>query len=292
MTQSNPIIDWALIIFDSRFMASIDAMAAKRFVQPVLAEEATTAIIEGLSANNWQRLTGFGGKSQPSTYAYTVASRVMEDFARKKFGRPRPPQWLQEMGQVWITLWRMLCLERQWPQMIVQKLAGDYQQGLLDDIMQTIKQRIPRCGEPGFSQCCTTELGLDELPDDNGQSLNASMEHAQTQHALALLGDLMAQGSASDNNDTTQNREAKSQLWPSNANDALLQLQQQLQLSEDDKLLLSLNYEDGLSSRKIADLLNTSAATVQRRLHHVREQLAQALTEMGLTELPALEDEA
>ncbi len=97
-------VDWAAIILSERFMASLDAMAAKRFVQPALAEEATTAMIEALSADHWQRLQGFAGKSQASTYAYTVASRVMEDFARKKFGRPRPPLWLQEMGQAWVQL--------------------------------------------------------------------------------------------------------------------------------------------------------------------------------------------
>jgi RNA polymerase sigma factor (sigma-70 family) len=273
--SSNLTVDWPQIIFDPTFMARMDAMAAKRFVQPVVAQEAATAMLEALAENDWQRLRCFSGKSQPSTFAYTVASRAMEDFARQKFGRPRPPSWLQELGSGWVKVWYMLCLERQWPELIKQKLADDFQEGWLERAMSTIKQRLPRCGEPGFGEMCVSELGLEEFPDDQGHSFDAGLEEAQRSSALALLCELLS-----------HRDEAVGGACPSNADmeGATLfeTLREKMALSDDDRLWLTLSYEDGLSSRKIAELVGASAATVQRRLNVIRSELADALAALGL----------
>lgn len=266
--------DWPSVVFDPAFMAGLDRMAAKRFVQPALAEEAVTAMIEVLSEDEWQRLRAFSGKSLPSTFAYSVAGRAMEDFARRRFGRPRAPAWLQELGHAWIKLWHMLCLERQWPEAIKNRLAQDFQDGLIEQAIRTIKQKIPRCGEPGFAECCATDLGLEQLPDDQGASLTESLRQVQRSRALLLLGQLLGQPEAPLN-------EAKTEACPSNMEEALDNIDMLLSLSDDDRLLLSLSYEDGLSSRKIAELLGTSAATVQRRLQGIRTELQACLQQLG-----------
>lgn len=266
-------IDWPTVVFHPAFMAGLDRMAAKRFVQPALAEEATTAILDGLSEQSWQRLKSFTGKSSPSTFAYTVAGRLMEDFARRKFGRPRPPLWLQEQGQAWVRLWHMLCLERQWPETIQQKLAADFQDGFIAEAIRTIKQKIPRCGEPGFAECCMTELGLEQLPDDQGTALETGLRQTQRANALTLLGQLLTPAAATQLS------------CPSNAMEALESLDASLALSEDDRLLLSLSYEDGLSSRKVAEMLDTSPASVQRRLQAIRDRLRVALQAMGVDDI-------
>ncbi|KAA1172811.1 sigma-70 family RNA polymerase sigma factor [Marinobacter salinexigens] len=271
--------DWSSVIFDPAFMAGLERMAAKRFVQPGLKDEAVTAMIEALSEDDWQCFQSFTGKSQPSTFAYSIASRAMEDFARRRFGRPRPPAWLQELGHAWVKLWHMLCLERQWPETIKTRLAKDFQEGLIEQVIRTIKQKIPRCGEPGFAECCTTELGLEQLPDDQGASLNASLRHAQRARAMALLSQLLGQSETSE------------QMCPSNTEEALDDIDTLLSLSADDRLLLSLSYEDGLSSRKIAELLDISAATVQRRLQGIRAELQDCLQQLGIDGVTDLESE-
>lgn len=276
--------NWPSVVFDPAFMAGLDRMAAKRFVQPALAEEAVTAMIEALSENDWQRLLAFSGKSQPSTFAYSVAGRAMEDFARRRFGRPRPPAWLQELGHAWVRLWHMLCLERQWPEAIKNRLVEDFQEGLIDQAIRTIKQKIPRCGEPGFSECCTTELGLEQLPDDQGRTLTASLHQAQRSRALELLGQLLGPPEE-------QPGASQPTACPSNPEEALDTIDTLLSLNEDDRLLLSLSYEDGLSSRKIAEILGTSAATVQRRLQTIRAELQGCLQQLGFDEATALEAE-
>ncbi|MBJ6136981.1 RNA polymerase sigma factor [Marinobacter litoralis] len=268
--ESGGSTDWSSVVFDPAFMAGLERMAAKRFVQPGLKDEAVTAMIEVLSEDHWHCLQSFNGKSQPSTFAYAIASRAMEDFARRRFGRPRPPAWLQELGHAWVKLWHMLCLERQWPETIIARLANDFQEGLVKQIVRTIKERIPRCGEPGFAECCATELGLEQLPDDQGASLNASLRRAQRSRALALLGQLLGHSGASH------------EICPSHTEETLDNIDTLLSLSEDDRLLLSLSYEDGLSSRRIAELLDTSPATVQRRLQGIRAELHRVLRQLGL----------
>lgn len=273
--MSSTGVDWPSVIFDPAFMSGLDRMAAKRFVQPVLAEEATTAMLEALGENDWQRLASFSGKSSPATFAYAVAGRAMEDFARRRFGRPRPPRWLQELGQGWVRVWQMLCLERQWPEVIQTRLAADFQDGLLAEAIRTIKQKIPRCGEPGFSECCTTELGLEQLPDDQGETLDGTLHQAQSRYAQELLGQLLSAN------------EAEAQPRPSEDSEAELttmleNIEVSLDLSEEDKLLLSLSYEDGLSSRKVAELVELSPATVQRRLQDIRARLRASLHGIGL----------
>ncbi len=267
-------VDWPAIIFDPAFMAGLERMAARRFVQPVLAEEACTAMLESLSDGDWAALKAFSGKSAPATFAYSVAGRAMEDYARRKFGRPRPPQWLQALGQAWVRLWRMLCLERQWPETIQARLADEFQDALIPDAIREIKRRIPRCGEPGFAECCVTELGLDTLPEDNGASMDAGFADAQRQHALTLMSVLLQR----------QPGEAPAPRCPSNEEEALSQLVASMSLSADDRLLLALHYEDGLASRRIAELTGSSPATVQRRLQNLRERLQAVLSEMGMTD--------
>eukprot|EP00003_Mantamonas_plastica_P020825 TRINITY_DN3359_c0_g3_i1.p1 TRINITY_DN3359_c0_g3~~TRINITY_DN3359_c0_g3_i1.p1 ORF type:complete len:286 (+),score=16.11 TRINITY_DN3359_c0_g3_i1:2632-3489(+) len=271
--------DWPTVVLNPAFMAGLDRMAAKRFVQPALKEEAVTAMIEALSENHWACFQNFTGKSQPSTFAYSIAGRAMEDFARRRFGRPRPPAWLQELGHAWVRLWHMLCLERQWPDAIKNRLATDFQNGLIEQAIRTIKQKIPRCGEPGFAECCTTELGLEQLPDDHGSSLIASLRNTQRSKALAVLGQLLGQS------------DAAGAVCPSNAEEALDSINTRLSLSENDRLLLSLSYEDGLSSRKIAELLDLSAATVQRRLQSIRAELQASLKQMGVDDAIDMEAE-
>jgi hypothetical protein len=90
----------------------INRLANRRFTSDVIAEEAALFVINGLEDNNWQRLRDFSGNASLATYLSTLTYRLLEDFARKKFGRLRPPLWIQNLGGVWALLFRFLCQER------------------------------------------------------------------------------------------------------------------------------------------------------------------------------------
>ena len=90
----------------------VNRLAARRFQQQETAEEAALYVLETLSQDNWKRLQDFSGKSKFTTYFTTVVYRLLEDYSRKRFGRVSPPQWIKRLGSFWITLYRLLCLER------------------------------------------------------------------------------------------------------------------------------------------------------------------------------------
>ena len=90
----------------------INRMAGRRFQQAVLAEEAALFVMDGLARDDWQRLQAFTGRATLATYVGALTLRLLEDFARIRFGRVKPPLWIQRLGGIWLTLFRLLCLER------------------------------------------------------------------------------------------------------------------------------------------------------------------------------------
>ena len=266
--------DWSQILLSPDWLAKLDRMAARRFVQPALAEEAVNEALDKLSHDNWAKLSSYSGKSAPETFALSVAGRVFEDFSRSRFGRPRPPAWLQREGNLWVQLWRMLCLERQWPDAITLRLKEDHSADLLTNIMKTIKQRIPRCGEPGFSECTVSELGLDRDPETSAPCINHELQQENTDACMELLGELLnSREGASESDDC-----------PSNPldQDNFMQFQESLGLQPEDRLILALTYEDGLSSRAVGEITGTNASQVQRQLKRIQSELANALLERGV----------
>lgn len=87
-------------------------MAARRFGQGVVAEEAALAVIDGLRADNWRRMRGYNEQAVLTTFIRVLTARLLEDFARKRFGRSRPPLWVKTFGGIWSILFTALCLER------------------------------------------------------------------------------------------------------------------------------------------------------------------------------------
>lgn len=270
------LCDWPEIILTQEFMALLSQVANKRFTKESLADEAVTYALEALSKDDWVKLKDFNGDSKPTTYALSIATRLFEDFSRKRFGRPRPPSWLKELGQGWIKLWRMLCLERQWPETIKQKLSDDYALDELVIRMSEIKRRLPNCGAPGFAECSISELGLDDGPDTEeclitdyhtlDEAVNSSIQNKANELMSAIL-----HSSSLQNNDCPSNSLSELELTPDD-----------LGFSEEDCLLITLCYEDGLSSRKISALIDQSPSYIQRRLRTLRGILAERLTSLGI----------
>lgn len=267
--------DWPNVILSQSFMRQMSSMAYKRFTKESLAEEAISFSLDALSLNNWGKLKDFSGSSKPSTYALSITARLYEDFSRKRFGRPRPPTWLQEHGQGWVTLWRMMCLERQWPESIINKLKTDYDLETLRGRMIEINSRLPNCGAAGFAECSISELGLDSGPD-SADALSGSyfsMDQELNEHiksnALTLLSNILEGG------------KTISSGCPSKETEVYKSACDALALSEEDSLLITLAYEDGLSSRKISELIGQSPSYVQRQLKNIRLSLATVLADLG-----------
>lgn len=145
MTKSFSV-DWSGLVMGD-WLSRLDRMALKRFGRQVIADEAVNHVLERLSADNWAALDGYGGKSRPMSYLNVVAANFLEEFARSKFGRPRPPVWLKRNGHLWVSIWRQVCLERQLTgQVIFNRTSDDCSRAYIEDIIRVIKARMPWCG--------------------------------------------------------------------------------------------------------------------------------------------------
>jgi len=153
--NSNPAsgINWQDHLYNPKLMARFEMLAAKRFGgESSLAEEAYTEAISRLADPKWQqnKLQGYKGIASPSSFLTAIYKTLLEDFSRKKFGRPRPPAWLQRLGNLWVRVFKMLCLERHEPETIVDRLChekGETRQYTVFEAIETIKERIPSCGQ-------------------------------------------------------------------------------------------------------------------------------------------------
>lgn len=121
-------MDWRRVIFNSSggMFQHLDALARRRFpVDPGVAEEAFNAVLDALSRDDWSRLARFDGRGSAEGYLVRTFSHALEDFARQRFGRPRPPATIARRGGVWLRIYQALIVERGLEPTIADALAAD-----------------------------------------------------------------------------------------------------------------------------------------------------------------------
>ena len=252
------------------YWTRINAQTVRRFGPGPLAEEAALAVIDGLAADNWQRVRAYGGQASFSTFILTVSARLAEDFARKRFGRVRPPLWLQAFGGFWLKLFQLLCVERSGLNDAVERVA---QQGLAEEkaAIETaayeLLARIPDCG---------TERGREVM-------------FAEEEEPLA---EISATGPG-DTLESCQRREVFQAVFQlvvgqeqRPVDEALLRKYHELKISlqPEERLLLKLCYQDGLAVTEAGAMLGMNRFQAHGRLRRLLQRLRITFEQCGLAE--------
>lgn len=276
-----PTIDWKTIVMRPEWIARLDAMAARRFGAGGLAEEATTYVIDQLSADHWSIFNSFAGHAKPETYLNTLAANFIEEFSRKRFGRPRPPSWLQSKGETWILVWRMLCLERQHPESIINVFIGRgvAKEAAVRDMLQTIKSRLPQCGEQ------VREIAHPAPDEDVGtQEQNVTAQQASTQpeqqlddlyteDLLQLMSFLI--GDAAQAQQLLQ--QVKIPAYVATWKEKLDHFRNNIRLADEEIIILRMYYCDELNFNVIAQALGLQShlpgRIAKRAIKKINEQL-------------------
>lgn len=284
-------MDWPQIVFQAAWLKKLDHLAQRRFTQVGLAEEASTYVLERLSEDDWAACKQYQGKAQANTYLQTLSHNFLEEFSRKRFGRPRPPQWLQREGELWVRIWKMVCLERQLLPAVVDRLTADQQrdQEYIHNIARTIKARLPWCGDsarevPGHCFDC----------NHNNNSPSASTEQRLAQHdiedTLQLIHELLLSDNCPSDVVITQERTfmINQAQWQ--------QIQAALKLSPEERLLLKMVYQEGLKLNVVATALDMPSYQPGRTLKVLQQRIYQAFNDAGvdmknLSELETLNQE-
>lgn len=271
MTQPN----WHEIVFDANWLLRLDALASRRFVDSVAAEEATTYVIEQLSANEWARCRRYTGTASPTTYLHSLAANLIEEFSRKRYGRPRPPAWLVRQGEMWVALWQRICLERDLVPQVVDRLcsSGEYSKTSILGIIRCIKARLPWCGSS------TLPVPIEYI-DDNGSpwditdallasdNLEENIRREDTEDTLAIIAALLHGDDEISLGFSTQQLE---------------KLQHDLQLDSEDILMLRMHYRDGLSFSAIARAMCVPNHRPARQIRKILAAIQESLEQFGIT---------
>jgi hypothetical protein len=283
------VIDWRKLVLDDNALGLqlIDSLAQRRFNPGVLAEEAATYVIERLADNNWKRCSQFKGNSQANTYLRSLIVNLLEEFSRTRFGRQRPPAWLKRQGELWIKLWKQLCLERQpLPELLHRyEQTGLYQSGWIEQVVRVIKARIPSCGAYHFNV-----HNMDDIPNLASSFIdNQAIETpedclckyqfellAETEVFLVLRAVLQEQPSSEI---FSEDSAKKLNTDVGNADDKLTQLREALVLSDEEIVILRMIYADGLSKNAVSRALGLpshhAGMIANKAMNRIRNAVAQ-----------------
>ncbi|MDX1452596.1 MAG: hypothetical protein R3183_08550 [Oleiphilaceae bacterium] len=291
MKESGSEPNWAELVFAPEFMAAINKLAVKRFGQGSLAEEAGTYVIEYLSQDDWQKCQTYQGKSQLKTFLYTLSSNAIEEFSRKRFGRPRPPSWLQDLGESWIKLWRSLCLERQPLAALVDRFCqrGFREPEAVQQAARVIKARIPTCGQSNRD----TELAddINQLSDvQQAEAAQCDSEQPEFENPFHAELFMMISAVCNEhvcNDDFKGEGSARFDRLANTQQSKLDKLKQALTLKDQEKIMLRMIYVEGLSKSATSKALGLPAHQAGRIVNEAMTRIGEALRQCGL-ELDAL----
>ena len=249
----------------SKNLPLIDRLASRRFADPVLAEEAALFVLEKLQADESRQLQGYNGKSRFSSYLAVVTSRLLEDFSRQRFGRLRPPAWLQRLGSLWLSLYRLLCLQRHsLPEAVeIMVLHHSLARQRSEEMAQTILGKIPQCGQQQGSR---SGLQAEEQahPDPGPEQEKEETEQLQAMTLLYQL--IMGKPTSSDS----------SAFFT-----ALTSLD--FQLSGQESLLLKLCFTENKKVSEASRLLGLTVHQAHGRLRRSLAKIRRTIDQAGLT---------
>jgi len=240
-------MDWQEFLFhpEHNWLTRFDKMARKRFSKTEFAEDAVNQIIKQFSADNWSALGDINQQKSPAAYLSTLFRNRLEDIARKRFGRPRAPKWLKDLGGIWMTVYKRLCLERQTPKSIVFAFEEQSDSELIDSMITTIKTKHPKCGT---ADCQEISLESHQEQHQAFEPVDETTNNNQEQLLLALS---MFCGLS----------EEDAMALKSSAS-----FFKDLDLSAEQQLVLKLIYQQGLKISQVSRMLNTPDHKI-RKLH-------------------------
>lgn len=274
MGGSSQTVDWSSLVL-SDWINRLDRMALKRFGQQVIADEAVNHVLEQLAANNWAVLDGYQNRAQPKTYLNVVATHLLEEFSRKKFGRPRPPQWLKRNGHLWVSIWKQLCLERQQnSQVIFNWLSAERSRDYIESIVSAIKARVPWCGVkteevPTSALARDDEQGDFEIVDQR----SADPEPQDTlEELLLVIRLLLISETALPGIDALQLQRVRS---------VTKALNDELKLSVEERLVMKMVFIDRIKHKLVAEGLGLKPYQLSKRLSALYARLREAIEKTG-----------
>lgn len=254
----------------------IDRLAAKKFPDTSLAEEASMYVLEKLEQDNWQRVRKFEDKAKFSTFLAVLAKRLLEDFSRKKFGRARPPAWVKRLGGLWMEVFRRLCMERlSLPDTVatLRSEAPTRSSSEIEEVAHTILLKISTCGDQRGRETLVENENFDH-PDHFESHSKASIEDVLQERDERLLLDAISREFLEENKDGTSLHVGVKRLQ-----------QIGIILNPEERLLLRLRFSEGMTFAATGRLLGMSEQQTRRKIKDLLVMLRDKFTLAGVDDI-------
>jgi len=246
-------------------LGTISRLATRRFTSPALAGEAVLHVLDALEKDNWQRVRDHAGPGPFAIYLASLSWRLMEDFARRRFGRRRPPLWIRALGGIHALLFRLLCLERLDLNAAVELVAQRQ-----ESPTGTRSRRRPGPSSTGSSTAAPTRPSRSTSPRPT----------TAVRITVPSIASRTTTGTVSSRPSFPGCSTAAIQRGVNRTHTALRRLR--LELSAEERLLLQLCYRDNLSVTRAGELLDLNRHQVHGRLRRLLARLRQGLEQAGL----------
>lgn len=259
--------------FEKQAMAhweTINRLAGRRFPQAELAEEAALYVLDGLARDDWRRLRAFSGRSTLTTYITALTLRLLEDFARFRFGRIKPPAWVRRLGGLWLTLFRLLCLERYSPA-DAAALIGNRRPDQVEAAEQAAYRLLGEIPDCGSRRCEQVELDEHDLPPETADDCSIQehlFEEEERGRMFAVLGRLLFGDEKGAIDPRLLERVASADI----------------RLEPKERLLLTLCFRDGVAVAEAGRMLGWNRHQVHGRLRRLLDRLRHDFEAAGLAE--------
>jgi len=249
----------------------MNSMAIRRFGEGALAEEAALFVMDGLEAGDWQRVRAFAGKASFTSYIMTLTSRLLEDFARKRFGRVRPPLWVKTLGGIWEKLFTALCLERLGLRDAVEVVSQrqfESKKDEIEDAAHELLGKIPDCGKKTGGEVAYEDESPPEGNFNEGLVQNSTAEEREKQQLFTIIFELIC---GKPEPRVPEDFSEKFNLLKIN-------------LKPEEKLLLKLCFQDGLKTTEAGKLLGLTRFQVHGKMRRLMARLKAEFERTGLAQ--------
>ena len=247
----------------------VNCLAARRFAKESAAEEAALYVMEQLEKDDWKKLRQFGGRSSFATYFSSLVYRILEDFARKRYGRKRAPKWISRRGGIWLVLYRLLCLERLVFHEAVAR-AGDRRSDLpvkrIERAAEQILGEVLDCGSSVQEVSYTEE---EECSEVHSSMVSRQQEMIEQRQKAQLLSSLCLELFGNEN----ENTEAVKTL-----------LNHRVQLSVEERAMLKLCHQQGLGVAEAGRMVGLNRFQAHGRMKRLYKRIRESFREEGYEE--------
>ncbi len=252
----------------------INRLARRRF-NDNLAEEAALYVLNQLQEDDCRRVRSFSGRARFSTFLSSLTIRLLEDFSRKRFGRVRPPQWISALGGIWITVFELLCLQRLNVSATVETMVHRIKdRAQVEQTAWTILERVTDCGR---QQALEVEFNDEDGTCENNRQAKGGhlkgpeerfLEDERKNFLEALFTGLLS----------------SEEQFQAVEHSFVRILAAGIELSVQERLLIKLCFQDGISVTRAGKMLGLNANQTHGKLRRLLTRLRTGFEQAGIDE--------